>query len=171
MCGIVGLLVKKPALRSQLGELMVPMLIGMTERGPDSAGLAVFTDSLAESSRKISVYSGLTADGADFNWQALGHGIKTHLGVEASVEAKGNHAVITIKGAAEPVKHWIKEQHPKLHLLSTGRSIDLYKDIGTPAEVVPPSYTLVSVTAVTVIGLAVITPVFLLTSISATAAP
>ena len=30
MCGIVGLLLKKPALREQLGELMVPMLIGMT---------------------------------------------------------------------------------------------------------------------------------------------
>ena len=44
MCGIVGLLVKKPALREQLGELMLPMLIGMTERGPDSAGLAVFTE-------------------------------------------------------------------------------------------------------------------------------
>src|SRR5674476_241503 len=42
MCGIVGLLAKKPALRERLGELMVPMLIGMTERGPDSAGLAVF---------------------------------------------------------------------------------------------------------------------------------
>ena len=135
MCGIVGLLLKKPALRERLGELMVPMLIGMTERGPDSAGLAVFTDSLSDSSRKISVYSGLTEDGADFNWQALGHGIKTHLGVEAAVEAKGNHAVITVKCVAEPVKHWIKEQHPKLHLLSTGRSINLYKDIGTPGEV------------------------------------
>jgi glutamate synthase domain-containing protein 1 len=38
MCGIVGLLVKTPALKERLGELMVPMLIGMTERGPDSAG-------------------------------------------------------------------------------------------------------------------------------------
>jgi amidophosphoribosyltransferase len=36
MCGIVGLLVKKPALKEQLGALMLPMLIGMTERGPDS---------------------------------------------------------------------------------------------------------------------------------------
>ena len=27
MCGIVGLLVKKPALKQQLGQLMVPMLI------------------------------------------------------------------------------------------------------------------------------------------------
>ncbi len=55
MCGIVGLLVKTPALREQLGELMVPMLIGMTERGPDSAGLAVFTATLTEGARKISV--------------------------------------------------------------------------------------------------------------------
>ena len=135
MCGIVGLLVKKPELRERLGELMVPMLIGMTERGPDSAGLAVFTDSLSGDSRKISVYSGLTDDGADFNWQSLGHGIKTHLGVEAAVSAKSNHAVITVKGDVEPVKHWIKELNPKLHLLSIGRSIELYKDIGTPAEV------------------------------------
>jgi len=43
MCGIVGLLLKKPALEARLGELMVPMLVGMTERGPDSAGLAVFS--------------------------------------------------------------------------------------------------------------------------------
>lgn len=135
MCGIVGLLVKKPALRERLGELMVPMLIGMTERGPDSAGLAVFTESLGDASRKISVYSGLTEDGADFNWQALGHGIQNHLGVAADIRAKGNHAVITVDGAVEPVKHWIKELNPKLHLLSTGRSIELYKDIGTPAEV------------------------------------
>lgn len=135
MCGIVGLLVKTPTLRDQLGELMVPMLIGMTERGPDSAGLAVFTEMLGESSRKISVYSGLTEEGDDFNWQALGHAINMHLGVAANVEAKGNHAVITLAGSAEPVKHWIRETYPRLYLLSTGRSIDLYKDIGTPGEV------------------------------------
>jgi methylamine---glutamate N-methyltransferase subunit A len=52
MCGIVGLLVKKPELRRRLGELMVPMLIGMTERGPDSAGLAVFTEPLPEGSAR-----------------------------------------------------------------------------------------------------------------------
>ncbi len=135
MCGIVGLLVKTPALREQLGELMVPMLIGMTERGPDSAGLAVFTAALTEGARKISVYSGLTEDGADFNWQALGHGIRSHLGIAVQVEAQGNHAVLTVEGAVTPVKRWIKTQHPALHLLSTGRSIELYKDIGTPAAV------------------------------------
>ena len=58
MCGIVGLLVKKPSLRHQLGALMVPMLTGMTERGPDSAGLAVYTTPVSEGLRKLSLYSG-----------------------------------------------------------------------------------------------------------------
>lgn len=135
MCGIVGLLAKKPALRASLGEVMVPMLIGMTERGPDSAGLAVFTDPLPTTQRKISVYSGLTEAGAEFNWQGLAHDLRTHLGASVEVDARGNHAILTIALDPEVIKHWIKEKHPKLHLLSTGRSIDLYKDIGTPAEV------------------------------------
>ncbi|MBK7767485.1 MAG: glutamine amidotransferase family protein [Sulfuritalea sp.] len=135
MCGIVGLLVKNPALKSRLGELMVPMLIGMTERGPDSAGLAVFTEPLSEGERKISLYSGLTEGGDDFNWLGLGHDLKQHLGVEVKIAPQGNHAILTISIAPEPVKRWIKEHHPKLHILSTGRAIDLYKDIGTPTEV------------------------------------
>ncbi|NPT40382.1 amidophosphoribosyltransferase [Paraburkholderia sp. 1N] len=135
MCGIVGLLVKQPALRERLGELMVPMLLGMTERGPDSAGLAVFTDPVSEGTRKISLYSGLTDDGDDFNWQGLVHELNAHLGAKASVHAKGNHAVLSVGLAPDTVKRWIKEQHPKLHILSTGRTIDLYKDVGTPEEV------------------------------------
>ena len=120
MCGIVGLLVKTPALREQLGELMVPMLIGMTERGPDSAGLAVFGNPLAESQRKISVYSGLTEDGADFNWLGLAHSLKEHLGVPVDISIKGNHAILSFDVAPTIVKRWIAEHHPKLHILSTG---------------------------------------------------
>ena len=139
MCGIVGLLLKKPALRSQLGELMVPMLIGMTERGPDSAGLAVFTEPLPAGQRKISVYSGLTDEGADYNWTALIDALNSELKVQARASIKANHAVITFEGEApsqmDAVKAFVKAHGPKLHLLSAGRSIDLYKDIGTPAEV------------------------------------
>jgi glutamate synthase domain-containing protein 1 len=135
MCGIVGLLVKKPALRERLGELMVPMLLGMTERGPDSAGLAVFTDPLSGVGRKISLYSGLTDEGDDFNWQGLVHELNTHVDAKASAQVKGNHAVLSVGIAPETVKRRIKEQYPKLHILSTGRTIDLYKDVGTPEEV------------------------------------
>lgn len=135
MCGIVGLLLKKPGLRGRLGELMVPMLIGMTERGPDSAGLAVFTEPLPESGRKISVYSGLAEAGAAYDWPALVQALNAALGVQAWASVKGNHAVIGFDGPAAPVKDWVKAFDPKLHLLSAGRSIDLYKDVGTPAQV------------------------------------
>ena len=42
MCGIVGLFIKNPALEGRLGELISAMLVEMSERGPDSAGIAVY---------------------------------------------------------------------------------------------------------------------------------
>ena len=135
MCGIVGLLLKKPALHERLGELMVPMLIGMTERGPDSAGMAVFGPPLPGQRRKISLYSGLTDDGAAYDWVGLVDAINAALKVHATPAIKGNHAVLRFEGQAEPVKAFVKAYDAKLHLLSTGRSIELYKDIGTPAQV------------------------------------
>jgi amidophosphoribosyltransferase len=35
----------------------------------------------------------------------------------------------------DAVRHWIHERFPALHVLSAGRSIDIYKDIGHPADV------------------------------------
>jgi methylamine---glutamate N-methyltransferase subunit A len=58
MCGVVGLLVKNVSRRDQLGALKVPMLIVMTERGPDSAGLAVYTAPVSDRKHKLSLYSG-----------------------------------------------------------------------------------------------------------------
>ena len=131
MCGIVGLLVKNPKLRPQIGELMMPMLIGMTERGPDSAGLAIFGAPTANDSRKFSLYA---AD-EDFNWQKLGHDFTTHLGSPAQIEVKVNHAALTTHLEPNTVKVWLKEHYPQLHLLSVGQLMDIYKDTGTPAEV------------------------------------
>lgn len=131
MCGIVGLLVKNPALRPQLGALMLPMLIGMTERGPDSAGLAVFTGPVAEGFRKLSLYSG--AEAAD--WTALEAGIAAAFEGDHSIEAVANHAVLTTAAAPDEVKAWLARQWPRLHVLSTGRCIDLYKDVGLPARI------------------------------------
>jgi amidophosphoribosyltransferase len=140
MCGIVGLLVKNPALRDRLGELMVPMLIGMTERGPDSAGLAVFTAPLADGRKKISVFSGYEENGDRYDWPALVAAINAALpGAGAEVEAKGNHGIVSFATASgitpEMVRDWIRHHAPLLKVFSAGRSIDLYKDTGTPAEV------------------------------------
>ena len=131
MCGIVGLLVKNAALRDQLGELMLPMLIGMTERGPESAGLAVFTEAVGAGRRKFSVYSGAAiAPWADFTEAAA-----RDLGAGATVSVQANHAVLEAAAAPAQVKAWLAKNYPDFHLLSVGQSIDLYKDTGTPAQV------------------------------------
>ncbi|MPV68206.1 class II glutamine amidotransferase [Burkholderia sp. BE17] len=135
MCGIVGLLVKTPELRDRLGELMVPMLIGMTERGPDSAGLAVFGDALDASRRKLSLYSGFTDEGEHFPWDVLLDRLKASVDATARIDAKRNHAVLTVEGRADSIKHWLNEHYPRIYVLSAGRSIDLYKDIGLPADI------------------------------------
>lgn len=44
MCGIVGLHLRDPGLYPQLGALLTGMLDQMCDRGPDSAGMAVYGD-------------------------------------------------------------------------------------------------------------------------------
>ena len=44
MCGIVGLFLKDQSLQPQLGTLLAEMLVTMSDRGPDSAGIAVYGD-------------------------------------------------------------------------------------------------------------------------------
>lgn len=131
MCGIVGLLLKNPALRPRLGELMVPMLVGMTERGPDSAGLAVFTDPAAGSAYKLSLYAGEN----EVNWNAFLSSVRAALPGEHELRVAANHAVLTTGAPPEMVEQWVEANAPALTVLSIGRAIDLYKDVGAPAEV------------------------------------
>jgi glutamate synthase domain-containing protein 1 len=42
MCGIAGLTLKDPALRPKLGAMLAGMLVMLEERGPDSAGVAIY---------------------------------------------------------------------------------------------------------------------------------
>jgi glutamate synthase domain-containing protein 1 len=130
MCGIVGLLVKNEALRPRLGELMVPMLVGMTERGPDSSGMAVFTSPLAKSQRKLSLY----CQAVDFDWKQLESQLKQQF-ASVTFEVRVNHAVMTTASAPSAVRAWLEAHVPAVHVLSVGRSIDLYKDVGLPADV------------------------------------
>ena len=55
MCGIVGLFLKNKALEPRLGELFSTMLDCMSSRGPDSAGFAVYGDTVPEGSLKLTL--------------------------------------------------------------------------------------------------------------------
>jgi amidophosphoribosyltransferase len=131
MCGIVGLLVKKPALRAHLGALMVPMLTGMTERGPDSAGLAVYTAPVADTEHKISLYSGELA----VDWSDLLARVAEAFPEHHEITIQGNHSILTTEADPDRVAAWLKHAAPTVAVLSIGQSIDLYKDVGAPADI------------------------------------
>jgi len=131
MCGIVGLLLKKPELREQLGQLAMPMLIGMTERGPDSAGLAVFTEQLPGAQRKYSLY----APDWEYDWAGFETVFISKFGSGAAIAIRGNHAVLTCSEPVDKVRPWVRQAFPQLHLLAAGRLMDIYKDVGSPADV------------------------------------
>src|SRR6218665_911960 len=114
MCGIVGLLVKTPALREQLGQLMVPMMIGMTERGRDWAGLAVFTPPLAGARKKISVFAGDIDGGEHYDWQALVDALNHDRAASASATGRGRHASVGLQAHPQIIGNWIKGYPPPL---------------------------------------------------------
>lgn len=135
MCGIVGLLAKAPGLRSRLGELMVPMMIGMTGRGPDSAGMAVFSRPLDGGWRKLSVYAGPASGHGTYDWARLTAELEAALGMQASVQVRADHGILAVEGDAGIVRAWLRGRGEGLLVFSAGRSIELYKDTGTPAQV------------------------------------
>jgi methylamine---glutamate N-methyltransferase subunit A len=131
VCGIVGILIKRPQLRDSLGEWLTPMLVCMGDRGPDSAGLAVFSEPLPANVRRYSLYSGTET----VDWSALRDALQRELSVDAKMKIRGNHAVLTSAVEPDKFRRWLAANNPRLHLLSVGRSIDLFKDTGHPGEI------------------------------------
>lgn len=131
MCGIVGLLVKRPALCESLGEWLTPMLVCMGDRGPDSAGLAVFSNPLGDGLRRFSLYSGTDV----IDWSQVHEAARRDLASNVDLTARENHAILSTAVEPSRMRGWLAVNFPRLHLLSVGRSIDLFKDTGHPREI------------------------------------
>jgi glutamate synthase domain-containing protein 1 len=131
MCGIVGLLIKNRAATGSLGELLLPMFECMSERGPDSAGLAVFGEPLDHEIRRFNLF----ARDRHYDWWKLIECFRAEHDMHAAIETLENHAVVTARAEGDCVKAWLAGYDSKLHLLSVGRSLDVYKDEGYPSEI------------------------------------
>ncbi|MEM7225748.1 MAG: amidophosphoribosyltransferase [Pseudomonadota bacterium] len=132
MCGIVGLFAKTPEVEAKLGEHLSAMLIEMTDRGPDSAGVAVYRNPVAEGALKLSLHS---AD-PDFSWSALARELAEELGDTVDMEVRGSHAVVVAHAAGNLLRSWLAHKHPDLAVVSAGAAIEIFKEMGLPQEVV-----------------------------------
>jgi amidophosphoribosyltransferase len=132
MCGIVGLYLKNPKLRPRLGQMFKPMLIEMTHRGPDSAGVAVYRNPVKKNETKFS----LAHDDERYDWQGLARGLKKALKRPAKITRIGNHCILITTAKEDRVVAWLKGQHPEVRVVGSGHTIEIFKEVGLPADVI-----------------------------------
>ena len=131
MCGIVGLYLKNPALEDRLGALFAPMLIEMTDRGPDSAGFAIYGDEVAEGHIKLT----LQHANEKFLWTDLAARLRAVLGGEVDMVQNATAAVIKAQGTESDTRRVLEQQFPDVRIMSIGQSIEILKEMGLPQAV------------------------------------
>ncbi|MBO3758138.1 glutamine amidotransferase family protein [Ciceribacter sp. L1K22] len=132
MCGIVGLFLKDEALEPLLGTLLSDMLVTMTDRGPDSAGIAIYGNH-STGNAKLTVQSSKPAE----DFVGLADHLSVQLGVAVGMEQKSTHAVLGLPGAnLEAARDWITANRPGIRIMSAGETIEIYKETGLPRDVV-----------------------------------
>jgi len=123
MCGIVGLFLKDKALEPELGALLAEMLEVMTDRGPDSAGFAVYGAGDANHLK-------LTVRGTRL------HEVVDGLAQYAQGTVRHTHLVLSFPNDNEDVvRAWLATNRPDLAVIGSGHRIELYKEVGLPADV------------------------------------
>ncbi len=129
MCGIVGLYMKTDKYAGDLGRLSALMLHEMRERGPDSAGFALYGE--ADSVDKMVLLSKT----GETDWVHLAVRLTEATGLDVEQQPVWDHAVFRVAGDGLKARRWIIDNAPDVTVLSQGRSIEVFKGVGDPDQV------------------------------------
>lgn len=129
MCGIVGLFLKDKSLEPKLGEMLTAMLVTMTDRGPDSAGIAIYGDESTGRS-KMTVQS----DTPETAFAGLETTLSVAAGGAVKMDVKSTHAILDIPaGSMAKVRSTLEDLN--IRVMSRGDSLEIYKEVGLPKDV------------------------------------
>jgi methylamine---glutamate N-methyltransferase subunit A len=131
MCGIVGLYLKNPDLEPQLGRMFGPMLSQMASRGPDSAGVALYSDAVPRDSVKLS----LAHDDPLFDWKEIDTGLETALDCDAKIRHVDTHCILVTDASESGVRAWLRGHAPQIRIVGSGTSVEIFKEVGQPDAV------------------------------------
>lgn len=131
MCGIVGLFLKNKSLEPALGDMLSHMLVTMTARGPDSAGVAIYG---AADDDKVKLTLRI-ADGSLID--DLRNELVAAVGAAVDISIRSTHVVLSVaRPDAASVMRWLGAQKGGLQLVSVGETMEIYKEVGLPEQVV-----------------------------------
>ncbi len=128
MCGIVGLFLKNKALEPELGKLTALMLHEMCDRGPDSAGFAIYGGGDERAKLVLLSKTGET------DWNAIRDGLGASLLADIEIEKLRDHAILRTSADGRKVRAWIIENCDDVTVLSLGTSIEVFKGVGDPDQ-------------------------------------
>ena len=117
MCGIVGLFAKSSEIEERLGAHLAAMLVQMSSRGPDSAGVAVYRDPAPGGASKLTLYSPEPRE----VWVEVRDALRDAFGACEEPSVRASHAVLRrrrrrgrrrVVGAGEPPRPAGDERRP-----------------------------------------------------------
>ena len=130
MCGIVGLFLTDPSLEPELGRLTAGMLAVMTDRGPDSAGFALYGDGAA-GTVKLTLHGPTATD-----FHAIAVAVGEALNTPTSLVLRDDHAVLRLPSELEAkAREQLARIAPQVRVVASGMRMELFKGVGRPAEV------------------------------------
>lgn len=128
MCGIVGLFLKDRAAEPELGTLLAGMLRTMSDRGPDSAGFAIYGTG-APGTIKLTVRGP-----RGYDYQAVVGRLQTK-GQALPHAVHDTHLVLTVPEAQEKDVRAGIAAMPELTVVGSGRRMEIFKEVGRPDQV------------------------------------
>lgn len=125
MCGIVGLHLRNPELYPRLGELLTGMLCEMSNRGSDSAGVAVYGDPTWTPPGQGCVSLLEVDDDPD--------AVAAALGPDVAVRVVGATYLVTAPAPSETLLAAAKSAYPQALVAGFGADLAVLKGVGDPA--------------------------------------
>ena len=131
MCGIVGLFLKNKALEPKLGSMLSTMLGTMCERGPDSAGFAIYGSG---DSQHVKLTVRCTSSGYDFN--GLAKRVGQEIGADVPVQIHDTHGVFIAPAGLElKAREAVERLGEGAKVVGAGVRMEIYKEVGRPDAV------------------------------------
>ena len=128
MCGIVGIYLKNKNLEKSLGKFLSGMLKNMSSRGPDSAGFAIYKEE-----KKFKYKYSICLN--DINFLSFKKQLSKLL-KNVKVDQTSDHAIIKTNEKPDKVLKILQEKFKNISLVGYGKSIEIFKQVGNPEEVV-----------------------------------
>ncbi|WP_291081267.1 glutamine amidotransferase [Dietzia sp. UBA5065] len=130
MCGIVGLHLRDPDLEPRLGDLLTTMLGEMTDRGSDSAGVAVYgnPDWTPAGSATVTVLAD-DVDAAD-----LATRVGSRLGTAVRGREIGATVLLSAETDADTLASALRTAAPEVVLVGMGSELAVLKGVGLPLD-------------------------------------